>query len=374
MNQEQMQRIFQANIGDAGKALAVWLLSIAGDGVVRRTSVQELARSVNKSESSVSKSLRELEDAGLVDVDRYKAGSRDPDLNLRGDLRVYVLCRRPIPPSAPVLFAKEGVRDPELSAQPSESNFAAELECENGGENGVPNPPRNSPAKSAAKSDPIEPRKSLVESFREMQESGVELGKPALELLRRAEKTGMAAAPPCTSAPTTGEPPGRPNEPALAHVTRPRARAYQENNININIIKPSNIKIKDQERAGEKSKIPEIAGNPPPNAAIHGPPESKFLEIAGNRPWVPGLRARIMEEVEAAVPDISPYLTERIAIAIVDLGWGSRKWKRWKAGLPNARNPPGYLHECLLRELDGRGISTDELDRARKTIFRLENG
>ena len=88
LNQRAFSCLMDSRIGYAAKLFFwhLWLRCGGEPGMIRRTSVKELALP----KGDAKRFLRELEAEGFIEIHRYHAGSRDPDLIFPGDLRILV--------------------------------------------------------------------------------------------------------------------------------------------------------------------------------------------------------------------------------------------------------------------------------------------
>ena len=88
LNQRAFSCLMNSRIGYAAKLFFwhLWLRCGGEPGMIRRTSVKELALL----KGDAKRFLRELEAEGFIEIHRYQAGSRDPDLIFPGDLRILV--------------------------------------------------------------------------------------------------------------------------------------------------------------------------------------------------------------------------------------------------------------------------------------------
>lgn len=74
----------------------LWVICGHEPGIIKKTTAHELGKYFPRGQAI--KWLKELEEAGLIEVERYKAGMKDADLQRHGDLRVHVF----YPNTAPI--------------------------------------------------------------------------------------------------------------------------------------------------------------------------------------------------------------------------------------------------------------------------------
>ena len=73
----------------------------------------------------------------------------------------------------------------------------------------------------------------------------------------------------------------------------------------------------------------------------------------------------VFEILEELMPDMSYYLLGRIATAVADFGIPQDRVLYWIHRSKISTCRCSYLHRCLVNELNKRGISLEDLDKAR---------
>jgi hypothetical protein len=161
-----------------------------------------------------------------------------------------------------------------------------------------------------------------------------------------------------------------------------RTHADLENN-NINKLNNNTNKFSNNHNQSNQNQINQQSanyGNEFSAGAIFGEAAEKIAntpaaQIGNGLPETAEktkIRQQVLREIAKNCSSAGVPLRERVAVAVGDFGIEWRLFQRWLTPIKNneIKNPAGYLHQCLKKELAERKITVEEIDLQRKKVFR----